>query len=97
VKVKKWQFWFLNACATIVLIVVFINISLFQGNRSVQAVVLQQQQFINESIRLSRINAQLIRALATLSAQTSDLEIRALLAEHGVTFTFNPDQEQIQQ
>ena len=60
-------------------------------------VVLTQQQFINESIRLSRVNARLIRALATVSAQTNDMDIRALLAEHGVTFTFNSDQEAIEQ
>ena len=94
---KKWQFWLLNGCAAAVLVVVFVNISLFLGNRTVQAVVIQQQQFINESIRLARINSQLIRALATTSAQTDDMEIRALLAEHGVTFTFNPDDAQTEQ
>ena len=94
---KKWQFWLLNGCGVIVLITVFINIFLFQGNRAVRNVVLTQQQFINESIRLGRINAQLIRALATASAQTNDTEIRALLAELGVSFTFKSDQEAIEQ
>jgi len=97
VNVQKWQFWLLNGCGVIVLITVFINIFLFQGNRAVQTVVLTQQQFINESIRLGRVHSQLIRALATASAQTNDMEIRALLAEHGVTFTFNADQEAIEQ
>ena len=94
---EKWQFWLLNGCGVIVLITVFINTFLYQGNRAVRNVVLTQQQFINESIRLSRVNARLIRELATVSVQTNDMDIRALLAEHGVTFTFNSDQEAIEQ
>ena len=91
---KKWQFWLLNALAGAILMLVFVNISLFLGNRSVQTIVLQQQQYINDSIRLSRVNTQLIRALALVSAQTSDEEIRNVLAEHGVTFSFTPDAAQ---
>ena len=88
---KSWQFWLLNTLAVITLILVAVNISLSMGNRTVQTQVLQRQQFINQSIRLSRLNNQLIRALAVASAQTDDQQIRDLLSAHGVTFSVNAD------
>ena len=76
--------------AGVVLVLVAINISLFLDNRKLQLQSLERQQFINQSIRLSRVNAQLIRAIAGVSAQTNDAQLRELLAAHGVTFTVNP-------
>ena len=68
---------------------VAINIALFNNNRTVQLEVAKQQQFINQSIRLSRLNTQLIRALATASVQNNDPQIRELLNAHGVTYSVN--------
>lgn len=88
---RAWQFRALIALSLVALALVVGNISLFMGNRASQAQVLERQRTINQGIRLSRLNAQLIRSLATLSAQTEDEQIRALLAQHGVTFTFTPN------
>ena len=73
------------------LLLVAINISLFLDNRKLQLQSLERQQFINQSIRLSRVNAQLIKAIAGVSAQTNDAQLRDLLAAHGVTFTLDPE------
>jgi hypothetical protein len=89
-RLSSWQFWALNGCAGLVMALVITNIALFLGNRTVQVQAAERQQFINQSIQLSRLNTQLIRALAATSAQTDDEEIRELLASHGVTFTVNP-------
>jgi uncharacterized protein HemX len=65
------------------------NIYLHRSNLSLQDELAQRQQFINESIRLSRLNTQLVQALATMAAQSDDQAIRGLLANHGITFTVN--------
>ena len=77
-----------------VLVLVAINITLFLGNRSLQVQMQEQQLIINEGIRVSRVNTQLIQAIATLSAQSDDADLRALLAAHGVTFKFNPNPDE---
>ncbi len=89
----KWQFWLLNAVAAAVLVLVGVDISLALTNRTVQTEALQSQQYINQSIRLSRLNSQLIRALATTSAQSNDQQIKDLLSAHGVTFSVKPPEE----
>lgn len=67
-----------------------VNIFLFLENRKLQGQTLQRQQFINQSIRLGRINTHLIRAIASVSAQANDEQLRELLSAHGVSFIANP-------
>ncbi len=64
-------------------------ITLSLGNRTTQNEVNTRQQFINQSIKLSQFNSQLIQELAAVSAQTGDKQIRNLLLTHGITFTAN--------
>ena len=81
--------WGVAAFAVIALGFVAANIFLHRSNLALQEELAQRQQFINESIRLSRLNSQLVQALATLAAQSDDEAIRNLLASHGITFTVN--------
>ena len=81
--------WSVAVVALIALGFVAANIVLHRTNLALQEELAQRQQFINESIRLSRLNTQLVQALATLAAQTDDQAIRDLLANHGITFTVN--------
>ncbi len=81
--------WSVAAFAVIALGFVAANIFLHRTNLALQEELAQRQQFINESIRLSRLNGQLVQALATLAAQSDDEAIRSLLANHGITFTVN--------
>ena len=84
--------WGVAAIAVIALGFVAANIFLHRTNLALQEELAQRQQFINESIRLSRLNTQLVQALATLAAQSDDQAIGDLLANHGITFTVNlPD------
>lgn len=89
-QLRKWQFYVLCALSAAALVLVAVNISLFSANRDLQAEVLQQQQTVNQGLRLSRLNNQLIRGLASLAAQTNDEQITAMLARHGVTFDVGP-------
>lgn len=84
-----WKFLTITAVAALAFIFVLINLSAHMSNRTRQTEVAERQQFINQSVQLSRLNTQFIQALAQLSAETNDESIRRLLAEHGVTFTVN--------
>jgi len=85
-----WQFWLLNGFASIVLILGLVNISLYSGNQDLKAEVEKGQRFLNESLKVSQLNSQLIQSLANISARTGDVGIRNLLASHGITFRMPP-------
>jgi len=51
--------------AGLTLVLVLINVWLVLGDQSRQAEVNQRQQYIEQSVRLGRVNASLVRALAT--------------------------------
>lgn len=86
---SRSQFWLLNGIGIAVLALVITNIKLFVDNRESQSQIAANQQLINQGAGLSRLNNELIKALASASAQTGDTQIRDLLATHGVTFTIN--------
>jgi len=86
---NPWLTWCTGLLALAALIFVGFNIFLHRTNLGLQEDLANRQQFINESIRLSRLNTELIQALATLAAQTDDEAIRSLLASHGISFTIN--------
>jgi len=90
VGLARWQFWLLNGLAAVALGLVLTNAWVTSDNRELQAEIQQRQAFINESLELSRLNTQVIRALATLSAESGDEELRELLASHGIEFSFEP-------
>jgi len=84
------QFWTLNVLAGLAFLLVILNYSLLTDNRTRQAEVRAQQQYINETVRLSRLNSQIIQALAELSVKTGDQQIGRLLASQGITFSVAP-------
>jgi len=73
--------------AAVLCVLVASNISRYSDNRALQAEVASRQQFINQSIQLSRFNTQFIQLLARTAAQTNDAAIKQLLADHGITYT----------
>ena len=87
--VSPWLNWFNAALGVLALTFVVGNIVLHRTNLELQDSLAERQQFINESIRLSRFNGQLVQALATLAAQGEDAAIRDLLATHGINYTVN--------
>lgn len=83
------EYWTLTILAVLALLLTVGTINLSAGNRTTLSEVNERQQYINQSIKLSRLNSQLIQGLATVSAQTGDQQIRNLLSTHGITFTAN--------
>ncbi|MDQ2697117.1 MAG: hypothetical protein M3Z21_17405 [Pseudomonadota bacterium] len=90
--IRPWEFWFLLVLGVLALALVVANISLYMGNRALQVQVNDRQNYLNQTLRLSNLNNQLIRALAALSATTGDARLREMLEAHGISFTVNvPD------
>ena len=87
---SSWINWVAALLAVAAIGFVSLNILLHRTNLSLQEQLADRQQFINESIRLSRFNTELIQALATLAAQSDDPDLRALLSNHGISFTVTP-------
>jgi len=83
VNTDGWLYRLLVALSGITLILVVAYIILEQDNRSIQAEVNRRQQFINQSIQLSRVNEALLRALT--AAANTDEKLRDLLAQNGIT------------
>jgi hypothetical protein len=83
-------FWILTGIAALTLGLVVLNMVVFLSNSSLQREVNARQQFIQQSIQLEQLNREIITALANLSAQHKDDQLKALLAAHGITFTINP-------
>jgi hypothetical protein len=80
-----WLYWVVVGLSGLTLALVIAYIVLVQDNRTVQTQVNQRQQFINQSIQLSRVNEALIRALATAAVNNKDDKLRDLLTQNGIT------------
>ncbi len=88
---SKGAFWTLNALAGVALVLVIANVVLSREVMALRDDVSARQQYINQTVRLSRVNVQLIQALANAAARTGDTDLRALLAAHGISFTVGDD------
>jgi hypothetical protein len=85
VRTDGWLYRLLVALSGITLVLVVVYIVLTQDNRSVQTEINQRQQFINQSIRLGRVDDALIHILATTAVSNNDDKLRDLLAQNGIT------------
>jgi hypothetical protein len=81
--------WGTTALSLVALLLVVGNILLAIDLQKRQAEVNQRQQFINQSVELSRANQLLINTLAQVAAKNDDVEIRELLAANGITFSIS--------
>lgn len=83
----EWKTLVVIFLAVFALVLTLVNFDASRKNRYLQREVLARQQLLNQAAQLRQFNAKFIKALANLSAQTNDENIRRLLADHGVTFT----------
>ncbi len=84
-----WQYWLLTALGGAAFVVALLNIYLFQDSRSLREEISQRQQYINQTIQLSRLNNELIKSLAQLAVTNQDKQISDLLTSHGIVVTVN--------
>lgn len=66
-----------------------LNVTVQNDNLSLQQRIAERQQVLAQAASLRTFNDNFIKALANLSAQSDDENLRQLLADYGVTFTVN--------
>lgn len=84
-----WQYWLLSGLGGAAFLVALLNIYLFQDNQTLREEISQRQQYINQTIQLSRLNNELIKSLAQLAVTNQDQQISDLLTSHGIVVTVN--------
>lgn len=89
---KRWQFFLLTAIGLLALGLVFLTTRLSNDIGTIRGQLDERQTFINETMLLSRLNAQLAQVLANLSISTNDAQLRKVLNDHGITFTVEASQ-----
>jgi len=77
-------FWTATALASLAVLLVIADGWLVTSNESIRAEVTGRQQYINQSVQLSRLNQELVNDLGALAAK-NNTAIRQLLAESGIT------------
>ena len=81
----------LTIMASLILLLVLVNILVGLGNQSIQAEVGERQQMIAQTIQLEGLNRQVITVLVNLALKTNDEQLKKLLAESGVNLSMVPE------
>jgi hypothetical protein len=84
---KQWQFYLLTGISAVALGLVFVTTTLSASISGMRGQLDERQQFINETIVLSKLNVQLAQVLAKLAVATSDDELKQVLWNNGITFS----------
>ena len=77
-------FWTATALASLALLLVIVDGWLVSSNASIRAEVTGRQQYINQSVQLSRLNQELVNELGSLALK-NNAAIKQMLAESGIT------------
>src|SRR5437879_3625672 len=78
-------FWIATALASLALLLVIVDGWLVSSNASVRGEVTGRQQYINQSVQLSRLNQELVNELGSLATGKNNAAIKQMLAESGIT------------
>jgi hypothetical protein len=84
---KQWQFYLLTGISAVALGLVFVTTTLSASIGGMRKQMDDRQQFINESIVLSKLNVQLAQVLANLAVATNDEQLKQVLWNNGITFS----------
>ena len=85
----KWQFNLLTGLGIAALLLVVTNALLFTQNRSVQGVLTQRQQFIQQTVPLEGLYRDIVKALAEMAVKGNDRQLLDMLAAQGLSVTVN--------
>ena len=86
---NKPQFWSATALGALCLVLAVANVTLASMNRDLQGDIGVRQQYVQQSVQLEGLYREIVRALAELGARNSDQDVRALLQQHGISYTVN--------
>jgi hypothetical protein len=82
---EKITYWASVAFSALALILLVLNVSFVNGNRSMQEEVSQRQATINRGPTLNQVNQGIVQALANAAVKEGDTQARDLLAAQGIT------------
>lgn len=80
------QYWALWALAGLAFVGLVIKIALDIELSNLEREAVEKQQFVNQTIQVSRLNGQLVQLMANVAAATGDSGITRLLTEQGIQF-----------
>jgi hypothetical protein len=87
---KSWQYWLLATLGAAALVLVGVNIGLYNVNRAVQASLSARNQYLQQSGPIRDIYQEMVKALAELSVKNHDEQIAAMLASEGFRISAPP-------
>jgi hypothetical protein len=73
-------------------ILVFINMVLFERNRSLQREVGSRAQYIQQSVQLEALHREIVNAIANLAVRNKDDALKTILTQQGITINISPSQ-----
>lgn len=88
------QFWIANLVAALCLVLLAAQVALVSMNRGTRADIETRQQYVQQSVQLEGLYREIVRALAELGARNNDEPVRALLQQHGITYSVNANAAQ---
>ena len=86
---NKPQFWAATALGALCLVLALTNVTMASMNRSLQGDIGVRQQYVQQSVQLEGLYREIVRTLAELGARNNDQDVRALLQQHGISYTVN--------
>ena len=86
---NRLQFGIVTATSGLALLAMAASLTLTTMNRSLQQDIGLRQQYVQQSAQLESLYRDIVRSLAELAARNNDQDVRAMLAQHGITYTAN--------
>lgn len=86
---NRLHFGIVTAVAAGAMVAMAVSLTLATMNRSLQQEIGQRQQYVQQSAQLESLYREIVRALAELASRNNDQAVRAMLAQHGITYTAN--------
>ncbi len=81
---KTMGFWAATALASLAVLLVIVGGWLVTSNGNIRAQATARQQFVNQSVQLSRLNQELVNELGGFALK-GNAAIKQLLTESGIT------------
>ena len=80
------QYWTLWALAGLAVAALGVKLMLNINNAAIEREIVGKQEFVSQTVPVSRLNVQLVQEIANVAAQTGVPALEALLAEQGIQF-----------
>lgn len=84
---SSWQYALLNLLGAACMAVAGFALVMQQQADALQQQVAKRQKVITRGVELSRVNTQLIKALASTSLDSGDRRLGLILTEQGIRFS----------